>query len=245
MATSKARLSSWMSAMPKEISNGCRPLSRTHSAQTGCASGRNYAGKSGCQGRYINDSDRLRPCRRPCRAGIVPSLARQGGNVTVLRTSLPSSALSVSNCSRKFSECVADSDHGESERSEHAAADGDMQRRARVGWAIKLGPILEVRNRGDLEKAFEAASKANALAAVRMIDPLVFYAAQADMRRCPVKYRLPMIFPSQEDVDAADSCRMVRMLPINSGKRPRWWTKFFTERNPLRFHWSNRRNLIW
>jgi putative ABC transport system substrate-binding protein len=57
-----------------------------------------------------------------------------------------------------------------------------------------------VRNPGDLEKAFEAASKANALAAVRMIDPLVFM-LRKQTAALSVKYRLPMIFPSQEDVD--------------------------------------------
>jgi len=136
----------------------------------------------------------------PVGAGLAASLARPGGNVTGLATLVPElSAKRLELLKEIFPNAsqiaimVNPNDQNTPLQMRYAEEGA-----RRLG--IKLGPILEVRNPGDLEKAFEAASKANALAAVRMIDPLVFM-LRKQTAALSVKYRLPMIFPSQEDVD--------------------------------------------
>jgi putative ABC transport system substrate-binding protein len=66
---------------------------------------------------------------------------------------------------------------------------------------VELRPILEVRTAGDLERAFEAATQARAVAAIRMIDPLVFI-LRKETAALAIKHRLPVIYPTQEDVEA-------------------------------------------
>jgi len=136
----------------------------------------------------------------PVGAGIVPSLARQGGNVTGVTNIVAELGVKrlellkeIFPNASQIAIMVNPNDQNTPLQMRYAEEGA-----RRLG--IKLGPILEVRNRGDLEKAFEAASKANALAAVRMIDPLVFM-LRKQTAALSVKYRLPMIFPSQEDVD--------------------------------------------
>ena len=136
----------------------------------------------------------------PVGAGIVPSLARQGGNVTGVTNIVAELGVKrlellkeIFPNASQIAIMVNPNDQNTPLQMRYAEEGA-----RRLG--IKLGPILEVRNPGDLEKAFEAASKANALAAVRMIDPLVFM-LRKQTAALSVKYRLPMIFPSQEDVD--------------------------------------------
>jgi putative tryptophan/tyrosine transport system substrate-binding protein len=66
---------------------------------------------------------------------------------------------------------------------------------------VELGPVLAVRNAGDLEGAFEAAVRARAAGALRMIDALVFI-LRKETAALAAKYRLPVIYPSREDVEA-------------------------------------------
>jgi len=66
---------------------------------------------------------------------------------------------------------------------------------------IVLGPVLEMRTPDDLEKAFEGAVRARADGAIRMIDALVFM-LRKETASLAAKYRLPVIYPSREDVEA-------------------------------------------
>jgi putative ABC transport system substrate-binding protein len=66
---------------------------------------------------------------------------------------------------------------------------------------LELGPILEVRTPADLERAFRGAAAAKAQAVIRMIDPLVFIMRQ-QTAALAMQYRLPVIYPSREDVEA-------------------------------------------
>jgi putative ABC transport system substrate-binding protein len=66
---------------------------------------------------------------------------------------------------------------------------------------LELGPILEVRTPADLETAFRGATTAKTQAVIRMIDPLVFIMRQ-QTAALAVQYRLPVIYPSKEDVEA-------------------------------------------
>lgn len=135
----------------------------------------------------------------PVGAGIVPSLSRPGGNVTgitnivaelggkrleILKEIVPKAS--------RIAVMVNPNDQNTPLQMKHAEEGA-----RRLG--IKLDPILEVRSPEDLEKAFETAAKARVPAALRMIDPLVFM-LRKQTAALSVKYQLPMIFPSREDV---------------------------------------------
>jgi putative ABC transport system substrate-binding protein len=82
-------------------------------------------------------------------------------------------------------------------------APGQMQgaEQAARALGLQLRPILEVRVPADLERAFRDAAAAQAHAAIRMIDPLVFIMRQ-QTAALAARYRLPVIYPSREDVEA-------------------------------------------
>lgn len=136
----------------------------------------------------------------PVGAGIVPRLARQGGNITgitnivaelagkrleILKEIVPTAA--------RIGIMVNPNDQNTPLQMRHAEEGA-----RRLG--IKLEPILEVRTPDDLEKAFEAASKARVPAVLRMIDPLVFM-LRKQTAALSMKYQIPMIYPSREDVE--------------------------------------------
>ena len=115
----------------------------------------------------------------PVGSGIVPSLARQGGNITgvtniiaelggkrleLLKEIFPKAS--------KIAVMVNPNDQNTPLQMRQAEAGARS-------LGIKLDPILEVRSPGDLENAFKAAAKARAPAALRMIDPLVFMLRKA------------------------------------------------------------------
>ena len=66
---------------------------------------------------------------------------------------------------------------------------------------VVLGPVLEVRDPADLERAFRSAAAGKAHAVIRMIDPLVFIMRQ-QTAALAMQYHLPVIYPSREDVEA-------------------------------------------
>ena len=66
---------------------------------------------------------------------------------------------------------------------------------------VELRPVLEVRSAGDLERAFEAAVRARAAAAIRMIDPLVAM-LRKETAALAAKHRLPVIYTERGDVEA-------------------------------------------
>lgn len=137
----------------------------------------------------------------PVGAGIVPSLAHPGGNITgitniqaelaakrleILKPIVPTAARIA---------VIVNSDNPNAPpqmRSAEAAA--------RM-LAIRLGPVLEMRTPGDLEKAFEGAVRARADGAIRMIDALVFM-LRKETAALAARHRLPVVYPSREDVEA-------------------------------------------
>lgn len=66
---------------------------------------------------------------------------------------------------------------------------------------VRLDPVLAVRSADDLPRAFEAAKRAHANAALRMVDPL-----ESALRKQTValaaQYRLPIIYPFRESTEA-------------------------------------------
>jgi putative ABC transport system substrate-binding protein len=137
----------------------------------------------------------------PLGSGIVTNLRRPEANVTgitnivaelagkrieILRELLPAAT--------RFAVIVNPGDQntpGQMQSAEEAAR----------GLRFELRPILEVRDPADLERAFRGARAAKAQAAIRMIDPLVFVMRQ-QTAALAAQYRLPVIYPSREDVEA-------------------------------------------
>jgi putative ABC transport system substrate-binding protein len=137
----------------------------------------------------------------PVGAGLVPSLARPGGNVTGLThivTEVTGKRLEllkeiVPSASR-IAVLVNPDDPNATGQLQNAEA------AARI-LGVKLQPILTVRGASDLERAFEAASRSGAAAVLRMVDPTggPLRVRTVDLT---LRHRLPMMFGFQEDVEA-------------------------------------------
>ena len=137
----------------------------------------------------------------PVGAGIVPSLAHPGGNITGVTNIVAELAGKrlellkeiIPTTSRVAVIVNPDNPNAPPQmRSAEAAA---------RTLGIKLGPVLAVRSAGDLEKAFDGALHAHADGALRMIDALVFI-LRKETAALAIKHRLPVVYPSREDVEA-------------------------------------------
>jgi putative ABC transport system substrate-binding protein len=137
----------------------------------------------------------------PVGTGIVQSLARPGGNITGITNivaELAGKRLELLKELLPAARRIAVLVNPESQNaplqlaSAHAAA-------ARLG--IELRPVLDVRRAEDLAIAFEAAVRAKADAAIRMIDPLVFMLRE-QTAALSIKHRLAVVYPSREDVES-------------------------------------------
>jgi putative ABC transport system substrate-binding protein len=137
----------------------------------------------------------------PVGAGIVKSLARPGGNITgitnivaelggkrleILKQIVPTAS--------RVAVMVNPSDQNTPLQMRYAEE-------AARNLGIKLDPILEIRRPEELERAFEAATRSRSVAAIRMIDPLVFI-LRKETAALAIKHRLPMIYPAREDAES-------------------------------------------
>ena len=137
----------------------------------------------------------------PVGVGLVPDLARPGGNITgmtnisaelagkrldLLKEILPQAS--------RIAVIVNPGD-----------ANAQLQMRsateAAVRLKIQLQPVVEVRAAEDLDRAFEAIVKGGARAAIRMVDPLgsSLRKQTADLA---ARHRLPVMYPFREDAEA-------------------------------------------
>jgi putative ABC transport system substrate-binding protein len=136
----------------------------------------------------------------PVGVGLVPNLARPGGNITgitnigaelagkrleILKELIPS----LSKAAVMINPGDANA-HLQMASAEAAARN----------LSVRLDPVLEIRSANDLQGAFAAAVSAGAGAALRMIDPL-----ESALRRTTaalaVEHRLPVMFPFREAVE--------------------------------------------
>ena len=136
----------------------------------------------------------------PVGAGIVSNLAHPGGNITGI-TNI------VAELGGKRLELLKQMIPGASRVAVFVntdSANAAPQLRNAEEGARLLGlelRVIPVRSAEDLPKAFEAAAKMGAGAALRMIDPLVFM-LRNETAALSVKHRLPVIYPSREDAEA-------------------------------------------
>jgi putative ABC transport system substrate-binding protein len=137
----------------------------------------------------------------PIGVGLIANLAQPGGNITgvtnigaelagkrieILKEIVPTAS--------RIAVLINPAD-------QNAASQMNSARPAADKLAVQLDPILQVRSGADLKGAFEAAVRARADAALRMLDPVA-----TDLRNQTVQlaaeYRLPVIYPFREDVAA-------------------------------------------
>ena len=137
----------------------------------------------------------------PVGAGIVPSLARPGGNITGITNIVAELAGKRLELLKEIVPTASRIAVLVNPNSQNAPLQLQNAGAAARRLGIELRPVLEVRSAGDLEKAFEAAVRARADAAIRMIDPLVFI-LRKETAALAIKHRLPVIYPTREDVEA-------------------------------------------
>jgi putative ABC transport system substrate-binding protein len=137
----------------------------------------------------------------PVGAGIVPSLAHPGGNITGItniQAELAAKRLEILKEIVPIAKRIAVIVNPDNPNAPPQMRSAEVAAR-KLG--IVLGPVLEMRTPDDLEKAFEGAVRARADGAIRMIDALVFM-LRKETASLAAKYRLPVIYPSREDVEA-------------------------------------------
>jgi putative ABC transport system substrate-binding protein len=136
----------------------------------------------------------------PVGVGLVPNLARPGGNITgitnlgaelagkrreILKELIPS-----------LSKAAVMINPGDPNAHLQIAS----AKAAAEKLSVTLDPVVEIRSANDLQGAFAAAVSAGAGAALRMIDPL-----ESALRRptaaLAVEHRLPIMFPFREAVE--------------------------------------------
>jgi putative ABC transport system substrate-binding protein len=137
----------------------------------------------------------------PVGVGLVPNLARPGGNITgithivaeltgkrleLLKEIVPSAS--------RIAVLVNPDDPNAPFQIRNAEAAARTLR-------IQLDPVLTVRSASDLERAFEAAARSGAAAALRMVDPTVGMLRVRTVELA-AKHRLPVMYVFREDVEA-------------------------------------------
>jgi putative tryptophan/tyrosine transport system substrate-binding protein len=96
---------------------------------------------------------------------------------------------------------------------------------------VRLEPVLHARTSDDLKDAFEAATRAGAGAALRMIDPLAA-ALREQTVALAVEYRLPVIYAFREDVVAGGLVSYGTSLPDQYRQAATFVHKIFTGAKP-------------
>ena len=135
----------------------------------------------------------------PIGAGIVASLSRPGGNITGITNigaELAGKRIEI------VKEIVPDTSKVAvliNPDDQNAPLQMQSAKLAADKLAVQLDPVLHIRSAADLKGAFEAAARARAGAAMRMIDPSG-EALRSQMVALAAEYRIPMIYPFREDV---------------------------------------------
>ena len=137
----------------------------------------------------------------PIGAGIVPSLARPGGNITGVTNIVAELAGKRLEILKEVLPTASRIAVFINPNSQNAPLQMQSAKTAAAGLGVELRPVLDIRSPPDLDKAFEAAVRAHATGVIRMIDPLVFM-LRNETSALAVKHRLPIIYPSREDVEA-------------------------------------------
>ncbi len=136
----------------------------------------------------------------PVGVGLVPNLARPGGNIT----GITNMAVELTGKRLELLKEMVPTASRIAVLVNPDAPIAAMQIRNAQAAARTLGvqlhPVLTVRDAGDLEGAFEAAVRSGASAALRMVD-FAANTLRVETAKLAVKHRLPVMYPFREDVD--------------------------------------------
>ena len=148
----------------------------------------------------------------PVGVGLVASLVRPGGNITGVTNIAAELAGKRVQLLKEIVPAASNIAILINPDDPIAPLQMDSAKAAAGALGIQLDPVLPIRSGADLEGAFQAALRAGAPAALRMIDPTV-----TELRKPTVelaaKYRLPVIYPFREDVLAGGLVSYGTSLP--------------------------------
>jgi ABC-type uncharacterized transport system substrate-binding protein len=167
----------------------------------------------------------------PLGVGLIASLSRPGGNVTgvtnigaelagkrveILKEIVPAAS--------RIAVLINPDDQNALLQMQDARLAADK-------LGVRLEPVLHARMSDDLKDAFEAATRAGAGAALRMIDPLAA-ALREQTVALAVEYRLPVIYAFREDVVAGGLVSYGTSLPDQYRQAATFVHKIFTGAKP-------------
>jgi putative ABC transport system substrate-binding protein len=136
----------------------------------------------------------------PLGVGLIANLARPGGNITGITNIGAELAGKRLEILKELIPAVSKVAVLVNPNDPIASLQMDSANAAARNLSIQLEPVLEIRSANDLKSVFEAASRARAGAALRMIDPL-----ESALRKQTValaaEHQLPMIYPFREAVE--------------------------------------------
>jgi putative ABC transport system substrate-binding protein len=152
----------------------------------------------------------------PVGVGLVPSLARPGGNLTGVTNLIAELGGKRLELLREILPKVSQVAILLNPDDPNADAQVRYATIAARNIGVKLGPITAVRGAADLEAAFASVVKSGAGAAIRMVDPLL-----APLRKqtaeLAAKHRLPVVYPFREDVAVGGLVSYGANLPAQFG----------------------------
>ena len=148
----------------------------------------------------------------PLGVGLIDSLSRPGSNVTGVTNigaDLAGKRLQILKEIVPAASKIAilinpDDQNAQSQLQDAKIAAGKL--------VVQVEPILHIRKGTDLKEAFEAATRAGAGAALRMIDPLASTLRERTVALA-AEYRLPIIYAFREDVVAGGLVSYGTSLP--------------------------------
>jgi ABC-type uncharacterized transport system substrate-binding protein len=167
----------------------------------------------------------------PLGVGLVASLSRPGRNITGITNiaaELAGKRLEILKeivpAATKIAVLINPNDQNASLQMKSASS---VIKRLNV----RLEPILHIRGRDDLKVVFEAAVRAGAAAALRMVDPLST-ALREPTVRFAAEYRLPVIYAFREDVVAGGLVSYGTSLPDQYRQTATFVHKIFNGAKP-------------
>jgi putative tryptophan/tyrosine transport system substrate-binding protein len=136
----------------------------------------------------------------PVRVGLVPSLARPGGNIT----GITNVAVELTGKRLELLKEVVPTASQIAVLMNPDAPIAASQLRDAQAAALRLGvhlhPVIAIRSAEDLEGAFETAVRSGAGAVLRMVD-FTERTLRPETVKLAMKHRLPVMYPFRENVD--------------------------------------------
>jgi putative ABC transport system substrate-binding protein len=136
----------------------------------------------------------------PVGIGLVPSLARPGGNITGLTNiavELTGKRLELLKEIVPAASRIAVLVNPDAPIAASQLRDAET---AAQKLGVRIDPVLAIRNAGNLEGAFETAVRSGATAALRMVD-FTQRTLRVETATLAMKHRMPVMYPFRENVD--------------------------------------------